>query len=556
MTVRRTESRIHMDLFGPCFGGTRNRAFAHYIGGETGCQGYIHAEQNYVYMLVLYFYENERNNGGAFNREDTSAILHPVRHWYIFIVICLCFPLVGCVPAKETSASGGWVQHQNPLGFTVVFPRGSRAETTEDNRVLVSLPEEGGFVVVQPFLMTAPQTSEEYLKAVPERFASLFPQARILRNASPRADTALAEIEFVWKTRPAHAVLLCSTDGATGMLYAIAAPTETFALQRPLLGRVAASFTYTESRLRTTEQAPSFTRWIEPNEGMFSVEAPDGWTLSGGFLRPNDYDTRTGLLAQKNDKTARIVIGDKDVPTYCLLTPQGEAFGLKEGQPFDIGIGTTFTLRRYLPGLDYAREYVQKHLAAAFPNVTFTQTRELPELATELEKLAPPVSRGMQRQRSVGVVEFEATVQGKPWRGYCLAGTVQTQLAGTRGGIWTVEHLFGYIAEAEQENETQRSLYRMVRSLRIEEDWLARQIGMNPKFGAEYQKTNQAIATALQSQLRALKQVESASNMTFGMTEYADPTAGTFQRAKTGNVYWQRMGAPPRSLILTELATW
>lgn len=438
----------------------------------------------------------------------------------------------------------------------MVFPRGSRVETADDSRVTVSLMEGAGFVLVQPFLMTTSQSAELYLKAVPERFNALFSQAKVLRTASPQANIALAEIEFERNDKPTRAILLCSTDGATGMLYAIAAPADTFAVRRPLLGRVAASFAYTESRIRAAGEAPSFTRWIEPNEGMFSVEAPDGWTLSGGFLRPNDYDTRTGLLATKDGDTARIVIGDKEIPPYCLLTPQGEAFGLKEGEPFDIGIGTTFTLRRYLPGLDYAREYVQKHLAAAFPNVTFTATRELPELATELEKLSPPASRGMQRQRSIGVVEFEATVEGKPWRGYCLAGTVQTQLAGTRGGIWTVDHLYGYIAEAEQESETQRTLYRMVRSLRIEDDWLSRQIGMSATFGSDFTNINQAVAAALQTQFRALKQVDTASNMTFGMTEYSDPATGTFRRTATGNVYWQRAEGPPRSVTLAELSTW
>jgi|GEM_PF-4514231 hypothetical protein len=454
----------------------------------------------------------------------------------------------------ETALETGWVRHQNPLGFTVVFPRGSEVETHSDAQIRIVLPQDAGFLLVQPFLTAEASTPTAQLKTLLTRLSPVFPQVKIEGSTDlAEANTATCSFSFRTQGQEYRGQALCYVLGTTGILYATTAPTTEYSNRRTLLARIAASFQFTESRLPTPPPVTPYQRWTEPNEGMFSLEVPEGWQVTGGVIRVNSLDTRYSIRAEAPDGLAFAVIGDSQIPPYALLTTEGETFGMREGMSFDPGTGTAFRLRRYLPGLDFARDYVQTTLARDLPNVSFTKTAELTDLAQKLYPMRPDET-AFQKEGSLGAVEFAATRAGKPWKGYCLAGTVQTQVANAQSGVWTVNQLYGYSCEAEREAESQNTLYRMVSTLRIEEDWLAQQPLLTARFRTSFAEEQQQIAEAFRASFRNITSISTVSQMRFGMTEHRNVTTGQVYRFLPGtNIYWHTANTSPNSVSLTPL---
>lgn len=455
--------------------------------------------------------------------------------------LVVALALGGCYRGDTGMEKVEWVQQENPLGFTVTYPRGSRVETSDDGRVVIRLPNSDSMVIAQPFVLNTPLTAEGWLKGVPARFTFLFPNAQS-GEIRPLANGTVRE-ELVYGTdSPSRAALVCSIDGTTGMLYALAAPRRDYERLYPTLKRIAGSFGYATPKITRDEKTQPYTAWSEPNEGMFLVDVPDGWETSGGLFRLSAFDSRLAVASARLDGKARVVIGDSETPPYAVLTEQGAAMGMTEGMPFNLGDGTHLTLRAYTPGLDYAREYVQKKLAADLPNVTFTGLKELPTVAEALKR-AQAAPNAISPEISVGSVEFAATKNGRPYRGYCLVGTARRQVPGIAGAIWTVDAMYGYVAEAEAEADAQDALFRMTTTLRVNPDWVVRQKGLVGNIAETLAAENDAIASALRAALHRLRATDSISNMTFGATEYRDPSSGTkYHRATSGNAYWQKTG--------------
>ncbi|GAB4462216.1 MAG: hypothetical protein OHK0029_28680 [Armatimonadaceae bacterium] len=465
----------------------------------------------------------------------------------------------GCRPLP-VSSDAEWVRHTNPVGFSVTMPRGSDVETGKDVQVVVHLPERDAFLLVQPFLnpsTASPAASGERLLS---RLDRLFPNLRIASNNSETGgssdstdQTAPARFAFTFSERGKEfrGIALCAVEGPTGILYAIAGPAESFASDANLLRRIAGTFQFEPSRLPTPPPQTPFTTYTEPNEGMFVLEVPEGWTVSGGLVRRSPLDSRYGVRAVAPPTGAQVVLGDTTLPPYAVLTEEGQEFGLQSGSRFDAGLGTPLTLRPYVSGLDFAREYVRTRLTRSFLDVVFTETSEL---ATESETVAAADSP-VTGKVSIGAVRFAATRDGRPWRGYCLAGTRLTRLATAPGGIWTVDQLYAYLCPASEENEAQRTLYRMVESLRLEENWLNRNPSLPPSFADRFSEQQDEVRETLQQAFASVFATDSVSRMYWGMTEYRDPATGTPYRFVPGtNRYWQSSSADAPPVPLSALA--
>ena len=327
----------------------------------------------------------------------------------------------------------------------------------------------------------------------------LFPKGLLMSvtQLSRTPDQARGIVRFQTQGGFGSASLMCSMVGGSGMFFAIAAPEYEFETRKQELVRILKSFSFSSAKpdggqAQTGPPDIQFTKFSDPREGAFTVSVPVGWQVDGRTVRFSATDVRYFTQAVSPDGI-KVSIGDPNVPPFVVPNETMNWTGFTEGRWYQTTDGTRMMVRRFIPGLPFAREYVSSALARGAAGLEVVDQRERPELAQAVNNINAQAGGGfVQTTLTFGDVSFRFSNNGTPMGGYCLAGTELTSAAGT--GVWSVRHLYSFVAPGDKVSMASSVLTRMIQSVEVNPQWFAAQLGTTAAVSKIVTQTNNYIS--------------------------------------------------------------
>ncbi len=189
-------------------------------------------------------------------------------------------------------------------------------------------------------------------------------------------------------------------------------------------------------------EAPKSRRWSDP-AGGFSVEVPQGWTVTGGTQPGRDGAPAWIVNLLSPDNATRVFLGDPDLPLFLLPTERLKAAGMEEGATFRYGDGTPVLVARHMPGLGFAEVHGMRILTGRCtdePKAEYRRRRA--DLAEVLARaLLPAPTRA---ELETGEVAMSCNGRDGPLAAYVVAATDGG--AGSAKGAWSAPVVLGFVA--------------------------------------------------------------------------------------------------------------
>jgi hypothetical protein len=457
--------------------------------------------------------------------------------------------------SQATTAAGGaasgWTTHEDPAGFAVSLPRGWQARADGASGRAVASGPDGAQVVMWPVFLAAKtgNASGAPAAAVLEQLArQAFPEAAWERTQTAGSGAARLSGRDGERRLAASFAWVQSPRGIAGTFYCVAASPNLDASQREMYARILESFTVkgAENAGDSRQHAQPrirYARWNDPNEGAFSVEAPDGWNVEGGLFRFASVDVRPALVATSPDGALRVAAGDSRIPTFAVPNQTLQFAGFTEGRWYSPGYGVQMMVQQFRPGATFAAEYVQNQMGQSCGGLALGQPRDRADAVEAINRVnAQYGNYGVSVQMTAGELTFGCSTNGNAMRGYYYATTQLTQAYGM--GLWTVPYLYGYLAPAAREGEAQQVLSHLIESVTLNPQWVAMQQGLTANTSAIVADTNRAITGILSKSFENTQRVmdeidRRRSNANRGVVDVTDPATGReFQVESGSNYYW------------------
>lgn len=353
---------------------------------------------------------------------------------------------------------------------------------------------------------------------------------------------------------PLSAVLgwTATPKGAAAVLYAVSAPAESYAAFAADARRAFASF-----RVRgegsPAEKAPAdaaaagaritWTRFVDPRERAFSVDAPQGWRTSGGLFRASAVDVRWSVETQSPDGAIVVRLGEPSVGTFVT-----GAIGFAEGAVFSPGYGQQMTVRRYVPPAEFALEIARQR--GACPDLVVSSLHPRADLTAEMNALYQ--RHGLAMRLDAGEAAFTCGGAERDV-GYALAVLQVVQMGGP--AMWKPEYLLGFVAREGREQDARQIAAHMIASLQIDAEWFQLQSGQARSVSTLVAQTGEAIARAANGGYWERTKHERApsvarSNAMLGIEQVEDENGTRYDVAAGSNHYWI---SPQGTIVGTEV---
>jgi hypothetical protein len=431
------------------------------------------------------------------------------------------------------------------------LPPGWSAQLTQTGAVVARGGDGGSTVVIAPVLGAGKVDAADWLR---QRGAGAL--GAYLRNASVAAvypsrasrNAALAVVDYAAGNGPGTAHVLCFMAGNIGTVYAVAAPKQSFAQQSGALVGILKSFSFSGERSASAggggaQGAPDvqFTKATDPNEGSFSVDVPQGWKSQLGTIRKSTIDVRSFVYTTSPDGLTIIRIGDPDIGGFSIPTSTMAQLGMREGSPYNLGAGNVLMVRRYVPGQQFAVEYVGKLVRdSQLNNVQMKASKPRPEFNAR-QSLGPG-----QQQAVAGDASFSAMRNGHDVAGTVVAATTLTSMPGIEGGTWHVTALVTVVAPPERVAAANRILDHMIRSFRVSAQWSQQQQQTTMETSRIVSETNDRISQIISDSYWARQKVYDRTNRNFsdyirGTVHLRDPNDGEELEGVAGKNYYYRV---------------
>jgi len=439
----------------------------------------------------------------------------------------------------------GWATHKDAAGFTVEHPAGWKVTADGKSGRAYVQGTRGEQVIVWPVFVPQPVDARAAPAVLQKLTASL---GGALEWEAPRP-TGGAAVRMTGRSGGRAAVStftwVNSAKGSAGYLYVTAAPEGGYREAEEAFARILGSFRVTGVAAEGQAPAVQYVRWQDPRENAFSLEVPQGWQMSGGLFRFASVDIRGAWEAVSPDGEIRITGGDPELPPFTEPTPTLAMTGFREGSWYSPGYGVRMMVRRYVPGMFFAREYVMSRTARGCPEVSITDNRDRPDAVKGINAVYGQYGAfGVSLQLSAGEAAFTCRMNGKPARGYYFAATQRTQTAGMQGGVWNAEYLFGYVATEARAALAQSALDHMLKSVQVNPQWAAMQQNITANTSAIVSRTHNEISNIISSTYWNRQGVmdelsRRRSNVILGVEDVIDPVTGREMKVESGsNYYW------------------
>jgi hypothetical protein len=448
------------------------------------------------------------------------------------------------------AASSNWVTHEDPAGFRIQHPPGWSVQARPGSTVVVRSGDGSAMALVRPvfgngggalgLLSRASWLDAELLAGA--RLDSAVPLSR-------QPDQARAVISYASGRGPGRAVALCTMFGATGMVFAIAAPESEFDRHRETLVRILQSFSFAGARAGSASPgAPQiqYTRFQDPREGSFSLDVPAGWKVDGGLVRLSPTDLR-GFLHAQSPEGVFVGLGDPNIPPFVVPNEMHLVTGFSEGSWYQLADGSRLMVRSYVPGLAFAQEYVASALGRG-GGLEILDQRERPELAQAVRNAFGQLDNAyFSSTLTFGEVSFRLARSGQTLAGFCLAGPELHTAMGT--GIWYVRHLYVTLAPEGRTALASAVMERMLKSYEVNPQWFASQLRLTGNVSRIVSETHDYVSRVQSESYWNRQQVLDRTSQRFsdsirGIQRVQDPNTGQVYEAVAGsNYYWRAAGS-------------
>lgn len=436
----------------------------------------------------------------------------------------------------------GWFRIGVPDGWQLIADRAS-------GRIALTAQDQRGLLL---WMLLVPRTLQ------PQEAASL--AASVSAKIAPRAQwtkpAVAARGERITVTAGgldgdfthAAGLSVVNADRVAVVLYTLAwAPKAAFAANRDLFAAVLESFAPAGS------QAPGgpatagleFQRFTDPAEGAFWLDVPKGWTARGGVARKSAVDVRSVIQVVNPEQSILIQAGDTDIPPF--LEPWGM---LREGQ-----YNGPMLVRRYVPGADFARDYVLWRLKPAIPDLAIEAARPIPKLQAMVQAVYDAYAfPGIERRVDIGEALFRGTWNGRVSRGHVYAATTRIAVQGGTATWFTgdIASLGGFVAAEDQVETAVAVANRMRESFEINPQWFSTQQRTTAEVSRITSETHRYISNLISetyaSRQRSYDRIfERYSRYQRGVEPMIDPVTQQRYEVQTGsNYYW----IDPRGVIV------
>jgi hypothetical protein len=383
----------------------------------------------------------------------------------------------------------GFVNHQDPAGFSVQVPEGWQVTATRLDDVTIKGPGGGSVAWIRARVVRGDLTrwlAEDYLRT--EATIGRF-QMTAVSAEGPSVARATFTLRHGDSDKRASIVAVRSGEIAT--VFVAVAPMAEFPTQLPGLIHILDSFRFTRNDagspgVPSPRSSLQFVQWVEPYEQAFSMEVPAGWQTQGGLLRRAD-GVRVAYQLTAPDGAAFIFGGDQSMPAYFVFpTEIAISLGNREGQPTN---GNGPIMLRFQEAASMGQSIIQQR----FGRVQITEVRQRADLIEIIRR--NPVMQGSFPQLSSAEIEFRLA----DGRVGMLALTTQGQEVPGLGGTWYVDNIHGFIAPAERAGEAGMALARAIGTSRENPRWRTDEAAHQARMTAQYQEYA-AYSTNLQRQ--------------------------------------------------------
>ncbi len=277
--------------------------------------------------------------------------------------------------------------------------------------------------------------------------------------------------------------------------------------------------------------AVSFFKFTDPHEGAFSLEVPQGWSVTNGSGLVRPYIDAAVAFEAKSPSGQGFMIQDPYGYVYEVPNPMLDFAGFKEGSLYDPsgGISNPMMVRSYVSAADFSSELIQK----SGINVTNVKTTDRPDLVN--------ISSPMIAGQSASETRLDYSENGKNMSMVLVISTTLVQVSGT--GVWYVSGM-EYYSPKELMNETELLALGMQRSFKVDAGWAARE-------NKEVQKRLGIISQAqsgISATISSVFETRSSSmdelnhkwdNAILGIEDVYNPSTGDHYVVDSGsNYYW------------------
>lgn len=468
----------------------------------------------------------------------------------------LCALAALLILAACSSGGGGLTEKSYPDGFSLKHPEGWRAEVVDKSFIVVSSPEaaaEPAFLLVYPFFLRAPMSAEAWLEANLAQLNKFFSGAVIEKKQRLRAQPDEWAAKFGFKKDGAafSGLALCSIYEKSGILYVAAGKAETFEKNRAPLLAMLQSFRFGEPEEGRGTAGPrvQYVKFSDPAEQAFTLDVPEGWQTQGGTNRRAAVDVVHALLTVSPDQKILIQFNDPNIPAFAIPSPMLVSTGFREGSWYSPGYGVRNLVKRYTPGGQFLKEYLQQNYQPRVEQFAFVSQADRPDIVAGFNRIyAGLQSAGVQFIRHAGEAAFRFSRGGEPYVGFGMALTQVVYMPSMQGGNWNVDTLLVYTSPESQAEFAQSVFSHMFESIRWNPQWLASQQQLTADVSSIVAQTSQEISKIISDTYWTRQGVmdninRKFSNYILGVTDVTDPETGQTWKVEAGhNFYWAKPG--------------
>ena len=344
----------------------------------------------------------------------------------------------------------------------------------------------------------------------------------------------------------------------------MAAPEESFEAKKGELLSVLESFRFESpeegSYQETAEPRIRYQSWQDPIENAFSIEIPQGWSVTGGTCRRASVDLVHVLQAISPDQKIKIQFNDQNLPVFAIPTQTLLWAGFREGSWYSPGYGVNMLVKRYLPGQYFLSEYLQQNYRQNFSGFSIVEQKERPDVVASFNRIYSQLAyTGVSFTLHAGDAAFRFSQNSDPFVGYGLAVTQVVQAAAMGGGgNWSVALLLIYLCPEKQAETVRETATHMFQSVRMNPTWVAGQQQLAANVSQIVTQTNQEISRIIDESYWTRQAVldnvnRKFSNYILGVTDVVDPETGDTWKVEAGhNYYWRK--AHTNVIVGTEVA--
>ena len=452
-------------------------------------------------------------------------------------------------PAPAPAAGGN-------AGFRMNLLPGWRAQLAQNGAVVARSGDGLSTVLVAPVLDAGNAAPLDWMRRSGAAFLGGYLKSPAIAAVYPSKSSrgvVLASVDYAGVNGPGTAHAMCFFAGGVGTMFVIAASRSAFPNQSGPMIQMLASFSFSGDKAAGPEGRPGagaeqaspsvqYTKFADRNEGAFTLDVPAGWKVEGGMKRHSTLDVRAAVYSTSPDGGTVIRLGDFDLGTFTEPNQALAMAGMREGGTYSPGYGNVWQIRRYMPGPQFAQEYVAKLARdTQAGNVQIKNVKPLPEYSKQ-QNLGGAIIRTM-----AGEADFNCVRSGRESAGVVVVATTATSMAGgALGAIWHVSFLADYVAPADQAPAAEQIARHMIETFQMSVQWQAQQSQTTMRTSQIVRETGEATNKIIMDTYENRQRTLDRTNRNFddyirGVVRLRNPDTGDELEGEAGKKYYYKI---------------